>query len=98
MVCASGLVMSLLLPTAQTVFKSVLPHEYRSRAFGVMSSGMQTAQGAAILATGALNEDFSTSIVIGTWCAVGTLLMLLVTYRMIIPYETLDSSRSAKVD
>ncbi|MBT2231347.1 MFS transporter [Nonomuraea sp. NEAU-A123] len=83
MVTASGVVMSLLLPAAQALFNSVLPHEYRARAFGAMNSGIQIAQGAAILITGALSERFPTSIVIGAWCSAGTLLMLLVTFRPI---------------
>ncbi|MEQ4722951.1 MFS transporter [Nonomuraea sp. B19D2] len=81
LVTASGVVMSLLLPAAQALFKDVLPHEYRARAFGVMNSGIQIAQGGAILTTGALSERFSTSTVIGAWCGAGVLLMLLVTFR-----------------
>ncbi|MFC4117825.1 MFS transporter [Nonomuraea zeae] len=79
LVTASGVVMSLLLPAAQTLFKDVLPDEYRARAFGVMNSGIQIAQGAAILTTGALSERFPTSAVIGAWCAAGVVLMILVT-------------------
>ncbi|NRQ31977.1 MFS transporter [Nonomuraea sp. NN258] len=81
LVAGSGVVMSLLLPAAQTLFKDVLPTEYRARAFGVMNSGIQIAQGAAIVTTGALSERFSTSAVVGVWCAAGVLLMLLVTVR-----------------
>ncbi|MEU7631933.1 MFS transporter [Nocardia sp. NPDC049220] len=79
LVTASGVVMSLLLPAAQTLFRTVLPDEYRARAFGVMNSGIQIAQGAAILATGAASEPFPTAMVIGTWCATGVLVMLLVS-------------------
>ncbi|MEU7764843.1 MFS transporter [Nocardia sp. NPDC049190] len=81
LVTASGVVMSLLLPAAQTLFRTVLPDEYRARAFGVMNSGIQIAQGAAILATGAASERFPTATVIGTWCATGVLVMLLVSSR-----------------
>ncbi|MFE9328517.1 MFS transporter [Nocardia sp. NPDC052278] len=81
LVTASGAVMSLLLPAAQALFNSVLPHEYRARAFGVMNSGIQIAQGTAILATGAVSDQFPTSIVIGAWCGAGVVLMLLVTLR-----------------
>lgn len=86
-VTASGVVMSLLLPAAQALFKSVLPTEYRARAFGVMNSGIQIAQGAAILATGALSEPFSTSTVIGAWCGAGVLLMLVLTFRPLVRPE-----------
>ncbi|MCO6005081.1 MFS transporter [Actinoallomurus purpureus] len=88
LVTASGVVMSLLLPAAQGLFQQVLPNEYRARAYGVMGSGVQIAQGAAILVTGALSERFSISTVIGAWCAAGVLLMLLVTFRPIARPET----------
>ncbi|MDV9169998.1 MFS transporter [Streptomyces sp. W16] len=80
-VTVSGVAMALLLPAAQTLFKDALAHEYRARAFGVMNGGVQLAQGAAILITGALSERLPTPTVIGAWCAAGTLLMLLATFR-----------------
>ncbi|WP_179278824.1 MFS transporter [Actinomadura mexicana] len=80
-VTASGVIMSLLLPSAQTLFKEVLPRQYRARAFGVMSSGVQIAQGSAILITGALSEHRSPSVAVGAWCTAGTMLMLLITWR-----------------
>jgi MFS family permease len=43
MVAVCGVVMSLLLPAAQALFNNVLSDEYRARAFGVMSGGMQVA-------------------------------------------------------
>ncbi|MEV0398632.1 MFS transporter [Actinoallomurus sp. NPDC050550] len=85
---ASGMAMSLLLPAAQGLFQQVLPHEYRARAFGVMSGGLQLAQGGAILVTGALSERFSASTVIGAWCAAGVLLMLLATFHPLTAPET----------
>ncbi|MCA2222592.1 MFS transporter [Nonomuraea aurantiaca] len=87
LVAASGVVMSLLLPAAQALFKSVLPTDYRARAFGVMNSGIQIAQGTAILATGALSERFPTSSVIGAWCGAGVVLMLFVTFRPLVRPE-----------
>jgi hypothetical protein len=83
LITASGVVMSLLLPAAQTLFQRTLAHEYRARAFGVMNGGIQIAQGAAVLATGALAERLPTATVIGAWCAAGTLLMLLLALRPI---------------
>ncbi|MEV0399033.1 MFS transporter [Actinoallomurus sp. NPDC050550] len=85
---ASGMAMSLLLPAAQGLFQQVLPDDYRARAHGVMSGGIQIAQGTAVLATGALSEHFSTSTVIGAWCTAGALLMVLVTFRPISRPET----------
>ncbi|MEW9556422.1 MFS transporter [Nonomuraea sp. NPDC050783] len=81
LVTGSGIVMALLLPAAQALFRAVLPTEYRARAFGVMNSGVQVAQGAAILATGALTERFPTSTVVGAWCGAGVLLILLVAFQ-----------------
>ncbi|MEW9555301.1 MFS transporter [Nonomuraea sp. NPDC050783] len=83
-VCASGVAMSLLMPAAQALFNSVLPHQFRTRAFGAMAAGLQIAQGAAILATGALSERFPTSLVIGAWCAGGVLLMAFLTIRPLL--------------
>lgn len=83
MVTVCGVVMSLLLPAAQARFNDVLPDEYRARAFGVMSGGMQVAQGGAILIAGALSDRFPISTVVGVWCGIGVLLMLIVTLRPI---------------
>ncbi|MGW3104730.1 MFS transporter [Streptomyces sp. NPDC001100] len=80
-VMVSGTAMALLLPAAQTLFKQAIADEYRARAFGVMNGGVQLAQGAAILITGALSEHLPTPTVIGAWCAGGTLLMVLATFR-----------------
>ncbi|MFF4625304.1 MFS transporter [Nonomuraea jabiensis] len=81
MVTVCGVVMSLLLPAAQALFNNVLSDEYRARAFGVMSGGMQVAQGVAILIVGTLSDRFLISAVVGTWCSIGVLLMVLVTIR-----------------
>jgi hypothetical protein len=59
------------------MFVSELPGEYRARAFGVVSGGLQLVQGFAVLLTGALAAR---SVPIGTaisfWALAGTLLML----------------------
>ena len=89
MVTASGAAMSLLMPAAHGLFQQAVPHEYRTRANGVMSSGVQISQGVAILATGVLSERFPTSAVIGAWCTAGALLMILVTFRPITRSETM---------
>ncbi|NDU72260.1 MFS transporter [Actinomadura sp. DSM 109109] len=81
LVAVSGAIMALLLPAAQALFTREVPHEYRARAFGVMNGGVQLTQATAILIAGALSERLPTSTVIGTWCAAGTLLMLLAAHR-----------------
>lgn len=81
LVALAGLVIALLLPSAQARFQQVLPVEYRARAFGVMNTGLQLSQGAAVVISGTLSDHFATSSVIGGWCAAGGAVMLLVTFR-----------------
>ncbi len=74
---ACGFAVAGLIPVANGLFVQALPEGYRARAFGVMASGTQIIQGAAVLATGALAERFAIPSVVGVWSAAGVLLMLL---------------------
>ncbi|WP_091607386.1 MFS transporter [Micromonospora mirobrigensis] len=76
-----GFAVAGLLPTANGLFVRVLPDGYRARAFGVMATGVQVIQGAAVLITGVLADRFSVPLVVGVWSAAGVLLMLLITLR-----------------
>ena len=67
-----------LMPAANALFVQALPAGFRARAFGVMSSGIQLLQGAAVLATGALAQRFGVPRVVGVWGLCGVVLMLLV--------------------
>ncbi len=73
---ACGFAVGGLMPMANGLFVRALPDGYRARAFGVMASGTQIIQGAAVLATGALAERFAIPLVVGGWSAAGLLLML----------------------
>ncbi|MEU3455701.1 MFS transporter [Micromonospora sp. NPDC006766] len=73
---ACGFAVGALMPMANGLFVRALPEGYRARAFGVMASGTQVIQGAAVLATGALAERFAIPVVVGGWSAAGVLLML----------------------
>lgn len=72
----SGLAVAGLLPVANGLFVQALPHGFRARAFGVMATGMQVIQGAAVLVTGILADRFSIPVVVGVWSVAGVLLML----------------------
>jgi MFS family permease len=66
-----------LLPVANGAFVSVLPNEYRARAFGVVSGGLQLVQGFAVVFTGAIAaRAIPIAGVVGVWCTAGLVLML----------------------
>lgn len=73
---ACGFAVAGLLPVTQGLFVRALPDGYRARAFGVMNSGMQIIQGLSVLVTGLLAQRFEIPEVVGTWSAVGVVLML----------------------
>ncbi|MEU6024971.1 MFS transporter [Micromonospora sp. NPDC048871] len=75
---ACGFAVAGILPVANSLFVQALPHGYRARAFGVMATGVQVIQGAAVLATGLLAEHYPIPIVVGLWSAAGVVLMALV--------------------
>jgi MFS family permease len=73
-----GFAVAGLLPVANGLFVRALPHGYRARAFGVMATGVQVSQGAAVLTTGLIAEHLDIPKVVGLWSAAGVLLMLVV--------------------
>jgi MFS family permease len=75
----SGFAVAALLPAANGLFVQALPNEYRARAFGVMQTGIQLSQGAAVFATGALASRLQLPLVVGVWGVGGVLLMLVAT-------------------
>ncbi|GLY01424.1 MFS transporter [Actinoplanes sp. NBRC 101535] len=80
MVLSGGLVQGALTPTLNAVFVLALPHGFRARAFGVMSSGIQISQLAAVLTTGSLAEHFRVPMVVGLWSAGGAVAMLFLAF------------------
>ncbi|MEG3635680.1 MFS transporter [Micromonospora palythoicola] len=77
----SGFAVAGLLPTANGLFVQALPDGFRARAFGVMATGVQVIQGAAVLVTGLLAERFPIPLVVGLWSIAGVMLMSLVVLR-----------------
>jgi MFS family permease len=73
----SGFAVAAMLPAANGLFVQALPDQYRARAFGVMQSGVQLVQGAAVFTTGALANRYSLPLVVGIWGGGGVILMLL---------------------
>ncbi|TDB76339.1 MFS transporter [Micromonospora sp. KC723] len=78
---ACGFAVAGVLPTANGLFVRALPNGFRARAFGVMATGMQVIQGAAVLVTGLFADRFSIPVVVGVWSAAGVLLMLVAALR-----------------
>ncbi|MCZ7418582.1 MULTISPECIES: MFS transporter [unclassified Micromonospora] len=76
-----GFAVAGLLPTANGLFVQALPDGFRARAFGVMATGVQVIQGAAVLVTGLLAERFPIPLVVGLWSLAGVMLMSLVALR-----------------
>jgi MFS family permease len=72
----SGFAVAGLMPVANGLFVQALPHGYRARAFGVMATGVQLMQGAAVLVTGVLAEHFEIPLVVGIWSIGGVVLMV----------------------
>ncbi|MEU4694119.1 MFS transporter [Actinoplanes sp. NPDC023714] len=78
MVLLSGLVQGAIMPTLNATFVLALPDGFRARAFGVVNSGVQLSQFAAVMITGALAEQFRLPLVVGLWSIGGTAAMLIV--------------------
>lgn len=78
MATISGLAIAGMFPVLNGIFVQILRHGYRARAFGVMNSGVQVIQGAAVLVTaGIVNIGvFSLPTIVGLWSAAGVALML----------------------
>lgn len=77
MTAACNMATAGMMPAANGLFVQALPHGYRARAFGVMQTGVQVIQGAAVLATGVLADRFTIPAVVGIWSLAGVLLILL---------------------
>ncbi|MBQ1051664.1 MFS transporter [Micromonospora sp. C51] len=95
-----GFAVAGLIPTANGLFVQALPDGFRARAFGVMATGMQVIQGAAVLVTGLLAERFPIPLVVGVWSVAGVLLMSIVALRW--PDQqtvaaSVDAARAASV-
>ncbi|MEV4756065.1 MFS transporter [Micromonospora sp. NPDC049559] len=72
----SGFAVAGMMPVANGLFVQALPHGFRARAFGVMATGTQVSQGAAVLLTGLLADRYDIPTVVGLWSVAGVLLML----------------------
>jgi MFS family permease len=77
MAATCGFAVAGMMPAANGLFVQALPHGFRARAFGVMQSGTQVMQGAAVLATGLLAEHNPIPRVVGLWSLAGVVLILL---------------------
>ncbi|WP_422773579.1 MFS transporter [Plantactinospora sp. WMMC1484] len=77
----AGVAVAGLLPVTNGLFVLALPQGYRARANGVMNTGVQVMQGAAVLVTGVLADRFTIPRVVGLWSLAGVLLMLLLALR-----------------
>ncbi|MDG4764565.1 MFS transporter [Solwaraspora sp. WMMD406] len=76
-----GFAVAGLMPVANGLFVQALPHGYRARAFGVIATGIQVAQGVAVLITGILADRFAIPTVVGVWSLAGVVLMALVVVQ-----------------
>ncbi len=75
-----GAAVAGILPAANGLFVQALPNTHRSRAFGVMQSGMQLLQGGSIVVVGLLAHPPSMlPFVVGLWCLAGVGLMIVVS-------------------
>jgi MFS family permease len=81
MVAISGIAQGGLSPTLNGKFVLILSHGYRARAYGVVQTGMQLSQFAAVMITGALAERFWLPLVVGLWSIGGTLAMSFLAVR-----------------
>jgi predicted MFS family arabinose efflux permease len=72
-VCAG--VMNAVIVPLNGLFVSVLPADFRARAFGVMQGGIQITHAVAVLVAGALAELVPVPVAVGLWAAGGLALM-----------------------
>lgn len=93
-----GFAVAGLVPIANGLFVQALPDGFRARAFGVMASGTQIIQGAAVLATGALAERFSVPTVVGAWSAAGVLIMTVAALAWPRPQVINDAIETARAE
>jgi MFS family permease len=95
LVALSGMALGGLMPTLNAQFVLILPHGYRARAFGVMQSGLQISQFAALVLTGVLADHFELPLVVGLWSLAGTFVMLVISARWPRPAEFDDAADQA---
>jgi MFS family permease len=81
LVVVAGIAQGGLMPTLNSKFVLILPHGFRARAFGVMQSGMQISQFAAVVATGLLADRFRLPLVVGLWSIGGAIAMTALAVR-----------------
>ena len=81
LVALSGICQGGLSPTLNSKFALILPHGFRARAYGVMQTGMQLSQFAAVMVTGLLADRFWLPMVVGLWSIGGAVVMGLLALR-----------------
>ncbi len=82
-----GFAVAGILPVSNGLFVQALPNGFRARAFGVMATGLQVIQGAAVLVTGLLAERFPIPVVVGVWSTAGVVLMAFVARQLSGPTD-----------
>jgi MFS family permease len=75
LVALSGICQGAVSPTLNSKFVLMLPHGYRARAYGVVQTGMQLSQFAAVMVTGLLADRFALPVVVGLWSLGGALVV-----------------------
>ncbi|MBM2623547.1 MFS transporter [Actinoplanes sp. LDG1-06] len=81
LVAISGIAQGGVMPTLNGKFVLILPHGYRARAYGVMQTGLQLSQFAAVMVTGLLADHYWLPLVVGLWSVGGTVALGLLAYR-----------------
>ncbi|WP_239168674.1 MFS transporter [Paractinoplanes deccanensis] len=81
LVAISGMAAGGVTPTLNGKFVLILPHGYRARAYGVMQTGMQLSQFAAVMITGLLADHFWLPLVVGLWSIGGTVALGILAAR-----------------
>ena len=81
LVAVSGIAQGGVMPTLNSTFVLILPHGYRARAYGVMQTGLQFSQFAAVIITGLLADHFWLPMVVGLWSVGGTAALALLASR-----------------
>jgi MFS family permease len=79
LVALSGICQGAVAPTLNSRFVLMLPHGYRARAYGVVLTGMQLSQFAAVMITGLLAGLFAVPVVVGLWSLGGAVVVWLLS-------------------
>ena len=72
----SGAALAGVVPNAIGIFAKVVSPQFRTRAFGVMQTGVQLSQAVGVLIAGALADRFDLPTVVGLWSATGAVAVL----------------------